>query len=101
MGKNISKKLSSKYNQKLFDHANHLLQMHLKMLQKGQFEKLQKKKVFLLVIKLLMKLEKCRELQHIIIWKLVEMKQKVLNIIEKYLKKNIYLPKKDRKLLII
>ena len=33
IGKNTSKNLSSKYSQKLLDHANNLLQMHLKLLQ--------------------------------------------------------------------
>ena len=34
IGKNLSKNLSGKYTQKLLDHANNLLQMHLKLLQK-------------------------------------------------------------------
>ena len=43
MGKNIgekkSKKLIGKYSQKLLDHAKHLQQIHLKLLQKDSFEK--------------------------------------------------------------
>ena len=38
-GKNIIKKLSSKYRQKLIDHTQNLLQILLKLLQKGQFKK--------------------------------------------------------------
>ena len=34
MGKNIGKNLSSKYSQKLLDHVNNMLQMHLKLLKK-------------------------------------------------------------------
>ena len=39
IGKNMNKNLSSKWSQKLFDHAK---QMHLKLLQKEQFKKKQK-----------------------------------------------------------
>ena len=39
IGKNISKNLSYKYSQKLLDHAKNLPQMHLKLLQNGQFKK--------------------------------------------------------------
>ena len=37
--KNISKNLSGKYRQKLLIMLNNLQQMHLKLLQKGQFKK--------------------------------------------------------------
>ena len=34
IGKNISKNSTRKYSQKLLDHANHDLQMHLKLHEK-------------------------------------------------------------------
>ena len=39
IGKNMSKNLTGKYSQKHLDHINNLLQMHLKLLQKEQFQK--------------------------------------------------------------
>ena len=62
-------------------NVNNLLEMHLKLLQKEQFEKQQKKLVILLVIKSLSELRKFQKLQQIIIQK--QMKKK-------YLEKNIY-----------
>ena len=62
-------------------NVNNLLEMHLKLLQKEQFKKQQKKLVILLVIKSLSELRKFQKLQQIIIQK--QMKKK-------YLEKNIY-----------
>ena len=62
-------------------NVNNLLEMQLKLLQKEQFKKQQKKLVILLVIKSLSELRKFQKLQQIIIQK--QMKKK-------YLEKNIY-----------
>ena len=62
-------------------NVNNLLEMHLKLLQKEQFKKQQKKLVILLVIKSLSELRKFQKLQQIIIQK--QMKKKCLE-------KNIY-----------
>ena len=45
IGKNISKNVSGKYSQKLFIVLKNLQQMHLKQLQKKQFERQQKQLV--------------------------------------------------------
>ena len=45
IGKNISKSLSSKYIQKIFDLLNNLQEMQLKLVQKESFKKRQKQPV--------------------------------------------------------
>ena len=65
------------------------LQMRLKLLQKKQFKKQQKQLVLWSVIKLLIKLQKCQEIPHRIAQKQSQKKQKILDLIEKYLKKDI------------
>ena len=59
-------------------------------------KKKQKQLMILLVIKLLIIPRKSQEIHHSII-----QKQLQINMIKKYLKKNIYLQNKDRKLLLI
>ena len=39
LGKKISKILSRKYSQKYLDHAKHSQQIHLKLLQRREFQK--------------------------------------------------------------
>ena len=75
---------------------NNLQQMHLKLLQKESFKKQQKQLVIWLVTKLLIELRKSQEVYHRIIQKKLQ-----TNMIKKYLKKDIYLQKKSRKLLMI
>ena len=65
------------------------LQMRLKLLLKKQFKKQQKQLVLWSVIKLLIKLQKCQEIPHRIAQKQSQKKQKILDLIEKYLKKDI------------
>ena len=65
------------------------LQMRLKLLQKKQFKKQQKQLVLWSVIKLLIKLQKCQEIPHRIAQKQSQKKQKILDLIEKYLEKDI------------
>ena len=70
--------------------------MHLKLSRKEQLKEQQKQVVIWLA-----KLQKPRELHHWIVQIQLQMKQKILSMIKKYLKKDIYLQKKDRKLLMI
>ena len=70
--------------------------MHLKLLQKESSKKQQKQLVILLVMALLIELPQSQEVDCRIIQKQLQM-----NIIKTYLKKDIYLHKKDRKLLMI
>ena len=58
--------------------------MHLKLLQNKLFKKEQKQLVILLVIKLLKKLQQSQELRHRIVKIQFQMKQKILELIEKY-----------------
>ena len=84
-GKNISKNLSGIYTQKLLGHA-----------KQSKFKSASKSKSARLVIKLLIKLRQSQGIHH----RTIE-KQLQINMIKKYLKKETYLQKKDRKLLII
>ena len=70
--------------------------MHLKLSRKEQLKEQQKQGVIWLA-----KLQKPRELHHWIVQIQLQMKQKILSMIKKYLKKDIYLQKKGRKLLMI
>ena len=72
-----------------------LQQMRLKLLQKEQFKKQQKKLVISLVIKLLIELQKFQDIHNKIIQKQLQMSTK-----KKYLKEGIYLKMKDKKFLI-
>ena len=74
---------------------NNLQQMRLKLLQKEQFKKLQKQLVIWLLMKLLKKSRKFQKIHNEIIQKHLEM-----SMIKKYLKKDVYLQKKDKKLLM-
>ena len=91
--KNISKNLSGKYSQKLLDNAKQFTTDALRTTSKivKQWEQL----VILLVIKLLIELGKCQKLYHKIIQTQLQM-----NMIMKYLNKDMYLQKKERKLLM-
>ena len=88
IGKNISKNVIGKYRQKILDH--------LKPLPKEQFKKEQKQLVIWLVTKLLIKSWKFQSICNKIIQRELEM-----NMIMKNLKKDIYLQKRNRKLLMI
>ena len=93
MGKNNGKILSSKYSQKLLDHAKQSATDALKMIQKKQFKKQLNKLLIWLLIKLLIKLQKSQKIRRKILQIQLEVKRK-------YLEKDIYLHKKDRKLLM-
>ena len=96
--KNISKNLSGKYSQKLLDHVKQSATNAFETTWKKviRFEKQQKQVVIWLVMKLLIKLRKSQEVPSRIIQNRLQ-----INMIKKYLKKDIYLQKKDRKLLTI
>ena len=81
LGKNISKNLDGKYNQKLYDHAK-------------QFKRPKQELVIQLVIIFQIKLQKAQKINRRIF-------QRQLKVKQKYLKKDIYLQKKDIKLFMI
>ena len=93
VGKNISKNLSGKYNQKLLDHAKH--QTHLKLLQISNPKNSTNNWWFGNKID-----SKIMGVSKKIHNKIIQ-RQLQMNMIKKYLKKDTYLQKKDRKLLII
>ena len=97
-GKNISKILSGKYSLKLLDHAKQSTKdaLHLKLIQKELFKKQQKQLVIWLVIKFLIELRKFEKIHNNII-----QRQLQIIMIKKYPSKDIYLQKKERKLLTI
>ena len=99
MGKNnsrkLSKNLSSKYSQKLLHYAEQSATYALKTASKRSIQKQQKQLVIWLVIKLLIELQKFQKNHNRIIQKKLEIK-----MIKKYLKKDIYLQNKDKKLLM-
>ena len=92
IGKNISKNLIGKYNQKHLDHAK---QSATDILNPSSRRVIQKKQVILLVIKLLIKLRGFKKIRNKII-----QRQSKMSMIKKYFKKEIYLQKKNKKLLM-
>ena len=94
--KNMSQNLSGKYHQKLIDHARQPATDALKTTSKRVIQKTQKQLVIWLVMKLLIELQKSQKVHSRIIQKQLQM-----NMIKKYLKKDIYVQKKDIKLLMI
>ena len=100
MSKNIGKSFSSKYSpgmlamrQELLDHAKKSKTDALKTSSKRVIQKQQKQLVIWLVIELLLKLEKFQKIHSKII-------QRQLRMIKKFLKRNIYLQMKDKKILM-
>ena len=75
---------------------NNLQQMHLKLFQKEQFKKEHKQLVIWLFKKWLIKLWNPQELICII----VQRQLKTKDLIKRYINKDVYLLKKDKKLLI-
>ena len=98
MGKNIGKNIINnlKTVKNFLIMISNLQQMRLKQILKQQFKKQQKQLVISLVIKLLIKLGKLQNINNKIIQKQLQM-----SMIKKYLKKDIYLQKKHKKLLMI
>ena len=95
MDKNNGKNISKNTGRKILIMLNNHHKMHLKLLQKEQFKKQQKQLPIWLIIKLLTKPQKDQEVHRRIIQEQLQM-----NMIKKYLKKDIYPQKKDRKLLM-
>ena len=89
--KNISKNLSGKYSQTLFDPAKQSAEMHLKVIQK-----IAEATGDLIGTKIADRIVKSQEVHLRMIQKQLQM-----NTIKKYVKKDIYLQKKDTKLLMI
>ena len=99
MGKNASKiiikNLSSKYSQKILDHDKQSAIYSLKTSSKRVISKTVEASGNLVTILLIM-LQKSQNLCNSIIYKQLQM-----NMIKKYLEKDIHFQKKDRKLLMI
>ena len=98
MGKNVTIELSVKYGagmlfvrQKLLDHAKMFQQMHLESFKKEQKQLVIGNKTGCTTVKL----QKLKKIQNKIIQRQLQM-----SMIKKYLKKDIYLHKKDKKLLL-
>ena len=82
MGKTIGKNLSSKYSLKLLDHTKQSVANLVKNGSKRAIEE---------TTKLLIKSQKTPEFHHRIVHKQLQMKHKILKLIEKYLKKYIHI----------
>ena len=99
MGKNIvqniSKNVGGKYGQKLHDHAKKSTTDALKNSSKRATQKQQKQLLIWLVIKLLMDLGGFQKIYNRVIQRHLKM-----NMIKKYLKKDMDLQKKSKKLLM-
>ena len=86
IGNTIGKTWSGKYSQNLIDHAKQSATDTFKTSSKRAIQKTAGKLVIWLVKKLLTHLQKSRKLLH--------MKKKLLELIEKYLEKDVYPRKK-------
>ena len=102
IGQNISKNLNGKYTQKLLDHAKQSTADSLKTAsKKKQFKKQQKRMVIWLVIKFADKIIKVSKISPQNTLENVEQWwKKIWNLIHKYLKKDVYIQKEKRILLI-
>ena len=98
IGKNVSKNLSSKYKQKLLDHAKQSTTDVFKTASKRVIKKTAEANGNFIGNKTADQVTKVARTPSHNNLKVVEMKQKILILIEIYLKKNIYLQKKDKKL---
>ena len=96
IGQNMCKTLSGAYSQIIFDHAKQSATYLLKTASKRAIEKSAEATDDLIVNN-----SESLELSHRVVQRQVQMKQKKLHMIKKYLKKDIYLQKKGRKLLMI
>ena len=95
-GKTISKNLSRRYSQNLLDHAKESVKDALKISSKRVIQKAAEATGDLIGNKTAIKITRLYQVYN----KLIQ-KQLQTSMIMKYLKNDIYLQKKDRKLLII
>ena len=95
IGKKISKNLSRNYSQNVIDHAKQSASDALKTASKIVIQKTAKATGYLIGNKLLIKLQKSWKIHQSVIL------TNILNIVEKYIEKDIYLQSKDRNLLMI
>ena len=91
VGKNINRSLSGKYRQKILDHAKQSATDAFKTSSKRLIQKKAEATGYLILIKLLTKLQGFQKIHNKIIQRQLQMK---------YLKKDIYHQKQDRKLLM-
>ena len=96
IGKNISKNLSGKYSQKLLDHAKESATDARKTTSRREIQKTPEASGDFIGNKIPKKLQKSWKPHNRII-----QKQLQTSMIKKYLKKDIYVQEKDRKLLMI
>ena len=96
IGKNKCKNVRGKYSQKLLYHANYSAKDAIKTASKRLIQKTAEATFKSKVIKSLIKLQKSQKIHNNIIQKELQM-----SMIKKYQKKDIYLQKKGRKLLMI
>ena len=101
IGKSKSKNWSSKYSQKLLDHAKESTTDTLKTGSERAIQKTAEETGDLIVTRILIKFKKSPKLYHRIVQKWLQMKQKIWNMIEKYLEKDISFQKKYKSLLMI
>ena len=94
IGKNISKILSGKYSQKLFDHAKKSATDTFKTASKRAIQKTTEATGDLIGNKIDDKITKPRKIP-----KKIFQRQLQISMIKKYLKKDIYLLKKDKKII--
>ena len=93
IGRNISKNLSAKYSQKRLDHTKKSVADALKTVSQTTIQKTAEPNGHLICKKLLIELQKFQKLHDRIVLK--------RSMIKKYLKKDIYFQRKDRKLLMV
>ena len=99
ISENISKNLSSKYSQKPIDHAKQSATDALKTASKRAIQKTTEATGYLIGNKIADRITKVSKTSPQKIQ--LQMKKKVLDLIEKYMEKYIYLQNKDRKFLMI
>ena len=101
IGKSKSKNWSSKYSPKLLDHAKESTTDTLKTGSEKAIQKTAEETGDLIVTRILIKFKKSPKLHHRIVQKWLQMKQKIWNMIGKYLEKDISFQKKYKSLLMI
>ena len=101
VGKNVSKNLSVKNSKKIIDHAKQSATDAFKTASKRAIQKTADTTGGFLGNKIGVKFQNSCELYQRIIKKQLQMKKEILDLIEKYPGKDIYLKKKGRKLLTI
>ena len=102
MSKSTSKSLSNKYTQNFLDYSKQSATDEFKTYSRKLIRKTAETTADLIGKNtMLIKLEKSKERQQMLVQGQLQMKQKILDLKEKYQKKDIYLQEKNDKLLIM